>query len=468
MKFKRLLCVIVAYIMLSVPVYAEFNSDVLYFDAVLNYMSNLYIDDDITIEELYEEALSSAMKENPELMYSMIKSAFSLLDEYSEFYTAEEYQLQYQRLNHIFYGIGVLVQQRDGYTHVIQVHDGGGAQLAGILEGDVIIAVDNTSVYGYSLDEVVEMISGEEGTYVNIKILRNNIEMNFNVVRKQVSQSTSDYALYEDNVGYLAIYSFSNSTPTEVKEALTFFDEKGISDIIIDLRNNPGGILMSVIQVANEFVPEGPILHTMYRDETKSATYNSTNKSPKYNIAVLVNGETASAAEVLTGALQDSGVGYVIGDTTFGKGLIQDVFSFPNGDAFKITTGHYLTRNGRDIQGVGISPDETVINTSEKIDTTQYEAYDGITKWRVGDYGKGVLATKQRLNILGYYHGTIDENFDSLLEHSVNQFQKDTGLYPYGVVDYATQRTLNEKFSEINIVTDNQFDTAYKYLTLNR
>ncbi|MBQ7794103.1 MAG: PDZ domain-containing protein [Clostridia bacterium] len=467
MKIKGLLSGVLASAMLTTPVFAEMNSESLYLDVVLNYVSNLYINDGVTSDHLMQEAIEEAVRENPELMYSMIKSAFGILDEYSEFYTAEEYEKQFQRLNRIFYGMGVLIQLRDGNINIIQVQEGGGAEAAGILAGDIIIAVDGTSVLGFSTDEVVNMVAGDEGTTVKVKILRDGVEMEFDVERKRVDQSTAGYSILENNIGYLAIYSFADITPSEVKEALGIFDENGITDIILDLRSNPGGILTSVLDVANMLVPEGAIMHAMYRDETRNVTYSSENKESKYSLAVLVNGDTASAAEVLTGALQDSGAGYIIGEKTFGKGLIQEIFNLQNGDAFKLTTGHYLTRDGHDIQGVGIEPDEVVKNHTEQIDVTQYETFDYATKWRLGDAGKGVLAAKQRLSVMGYYSGPIDENFDLMLEHAVYNFQEAVGLYPYGVLDFSTQATMENHFYVLDVLIDDQFEAAYNYFTQN-
>ncbi len=465
MKFKKILLGTLAGIMLTTSVSAEINDESLYFDIILDYASTLYLDDTITTDDLKQEAIEGVLKDNPELMYAMIKAAYASLDEYSEFYTAEEYEQQFQRINRVFYGMGVLIQLDGGNMSIIQVQDGGGAKAAGILEGDIIIAVDGVSVIGYSLDEVVNMVAGEEGTFVSVKILRNGTEMDFYVERKMVSQTTVGYAILENNIGYLEIMSFSDSTPGEVVEALTAFNENGITDVILDLRDNPGGILESVVSVANMMVPEGAIMHTIYRDEIRNTTYNSYNRAPRYKFAVLVNGNTASSAEVLAGALQDSKVGYLIGENTFGKALIQEIYQLPTGDAIKLTTGHYLTRDGHDIQSIGITPDEFVTNRIEKIDTSEYEKFDYVIKWKRGDVGTGVLAAKQMLNVLGYYSGTIDDEFDYMLERAVYKFQESTGLYPYGVIDYATQGTIESEFSKVDVMYDIQFDMAYSYFT---
>ncbi len=462
MKIKAIISLLLVFILSFSPVMAERNEQSAYLDIMLNYAANLYIDDSTDAYDLLMTAVEDAVKDNPELMYQFIKTAFSSLDEYTEFYTAEEYAKVYQNLNDVFYGIGVVVQKVDNDIKIISVNEGGGADDAAIFAGDIIIKVDGKSVSGLNLDEVVSMIAGDEGTLVKITVLRNNKEITFNVTRKKVNQATVNYAILKGDIGYLIISSFSELTPTEVKEALLKFDEHNIKNIILDLRYNPGGHLMSVVEVAKLFVPKGPIVHAVFRG-SENQTFYSDNLNPEYKFAVLVNGDTASAAEVLASALQDSGAGYLIGRTTYGKGLIQDVFNLKNGDAFKITTGHYLTRNGHDINKVGIEPDEVVINHTERPDPNEYTKFCYKHKWKVGETGDGVLAAKERLKIMGYYKGELNKYFDKSLEKAVYNFQRDQGLYPYGVIDFSTQATIENVFIRYDIEIDDQFEMAYTY-----
>ena len=464
MKIKSIIASVIAASMFTVPVCAESNEELMYLDAVINYASNLYIDSSIYSEDMMRAAIGEAIKDNPELMYKMIKAAFGELDEYSEFYTAEEYQTYYERLTNEFYGMGAIIQMRDDEVCVVRLIDGGGAQYAGIKSGDIIVEVGGVSIAGKSLDEVTQMARGEKGTIVEIKVNRDGQALTFSVERREISNKTVGYTVFPSDIGYIEITNFSDDTPAEFEEALKDFDSKGITKIVLDLRSNPGGLLTSVVDIARMIVPEGIILQTMYRNNTKNENFYSYNKNPKYEFSVLVNGDTASAAEVLTGALQDSGVGYVVGETTFGKGLIQDVFALPGGDAFKITTGHYLTRNGRDINKVGIYPDAVVKNGTKGIDLEKYEKFDYKIKWRVGDTGTGVLATKQRLAVMGYYFGEINDYFDEELKTAVYNFQKDVGLYPYGVMDFSTQATLENHFYVLEVVVDDQLYAAYEHL----
>ena len=464
MKIRRLIAAITVPMMLGLPAFAESNDESRYFEVLTNYAANLYINEEITSDDLMREATEAVLKDNPELMYKMIKAAFRSLDDYSEFYTAEEYKEYYQRLNKIFYGMGVVVQRRDNEVVIMRLFDGGGAKAAGIQEGDILLEVDSKLVQEMSLEEITATASGEEGTFVNVKIRRGESVLDFNVERRKVEDTTVSGAVLPADIGYIEILSFAEGTPAEFGMVLESFAEKNVTNIILDLRNNPGGMLSSVIEVAQQIVPAGIITQTIYRNELENETFYSELADAKYNFAVLVNEETASAAEVLTGALQDSGVGYVIGETTYGKGVIQNVFNLKTGDAFKITTGHYLTRNGNDINGEGIEPNETVTNSRRPIDLSKYETFDYATKWHVGESGKGVLAAKQRLTVMGYYHGEINEYFDAALEKAVYSFQEEVGLYPYGVLDLSTQATMENKFYIIEVTVDDQFYAAYEYL----
>ena len=463
MKLKRFIAALLASVSLTTPVFAQMNSESLYIDVIINYISNLYIDDSVYADGLKQHAIEELVRENPDLMYKIIKNAFSALDIYSEFYTAEEYERYYQALNHIFYGLGVKIQRSESGVEIIQLIDGGGAIEAGLAPGDYLVEVDGTNVEEMSLEQITAIAAGEEGTICNVKIRRDDKIREFAVERKKVNEVTVASGFLPDNIGYMNISSFSEATPDNVADALADFESEGVYNIILDLRYNPGGMLTSVVDVAKMIIPEGAIVHTIYRDETQNVTFSSENKEPKFKFAVLVNGDTASAAEVLTGALQDSGVGYVIGEKTFGKGLIQNVFNLPNGDAFKLTTGHYLTRDGNDINGVGIEPDERVKNHKEQIDLSKYETFDYKHKWRVGETGKGVLAAKQRLSIMGYYYGEINEYFDKALEKAVYEFQKAVNLFPYGVLDFSTQATMENNFYIMEVPVDDQFYAAYAY-----
>ena len=320
---------------LSQAASVEYNT----FDKLMNYAAQLYIDQDISVEDLKEEAVSKLLEEHPELLDQLLKAGFSSLDQYSEFFTGEEFLDYLNDLNHTFYGIGVTIQKNGEYVEVVNCLDGGSAKEAGLAIGDKIYAVDGESAVGKTLSDVQKMITGELNTTVNVTVLRGDAEKSFTLTRKPVSADTVAHTVLEGNIGYITIINFAEKTDTEFANVLKDLDEQGVTEIILDLRDNPGGYLISAVNIAKMIVPEGVIVQTMFRQEEKNETFYSELKNPKYRFAVLVNQNTASAAEVLAGAMQDSKIGYLIGDTTYGKAVIQEMFQLSNG-GFKITTGH--------------------------------------------------------------------------------------------------------------------------------
>lgn len=443
---------------LSQAASVEYNT----FDKLMNYAAQLYIDQDISVEELKEKAVSKLLEEHPELLDQLLKAGFSSLDQYSEFFTGEEFLDYVNDLNHTFYGIGVTIQKNGEYVEVVNCLDGGSAKEAGLAIGDKIYAVDGESAVGKTLSDVQKMITGELNTTVNVTVLRGDAEKSFTLTRKPVSADTVAHTVLEGNIGYITITNFAEKTDTEFANVLKDLDKQGVTEIILDLRDNPGGYLISAVNIAKMIVPEGVIVQTMFRQEEKNETFYSELKNPKYRFAVLVNQNTASAAEVLAGAMQDSKIGYLIGDTTYGKAVIQEMFQLSNG-GFKITTGHYLTRDGHEINKIGIDPDEQVMNTTQKVNMSRFTPFDYKIKWKVGEESDSVLAAKERLRLMGYYQGSMDTYFDTELESAVNQFQADTELYPYGVLDISTQVRIENEFYKREELVDNQLYTAYEY-----
>lgn len=465
MKKTKLFSILLSAAMLfTQPVFAEENNpEYDKVEKILNFASNLYIDEDVDSATLWESALKSVLKDKPELANEIIKAGFQSLDDYTEFYTKEEYELFNKNINHIVYGIGVVIQQVDDYVTVMSVVKDGGAERAGVQSGDKISKVDGVDVAGQSVDKVQDMVVGELGTEVTVTFLREDVEYEAVITRAEVSGTTVYSDVLKGDIGYISIVNFATKTDTEFADVLEKFDEQGITKIILDLRDNPGGYLDSAVNASSLIVPEGLIVSTVYRNEYENEELYSTLKDPKYELAVLVNENTASAAEVMAGAIKDSGVGILIGDNTYGKGVVQQMFEMMDGCAFKITTGKYYTRDGNDINGKGIEPNEYVDNTTRQIDITKYQTFDYKTKPNEGETSKNVLAAKERLKIMGYYSGDADENFDKALKTAVMKFQEDNDLYPYGVLDISTQVKMENIFYKLRELVDNQLIYAYEY-----
>lgn len=462
---KRILALILAGMTLFTSVVAAETISYGYdnFERLSSYGANLYIDESVTADYLMNEALKKVINENPELEVELIKAAFSSLDEYSEYYTKEEYELFKKNIDKIVYGIGVIIQQQDDYVTVMSCVDDGGAKAAGVLAGDKIAKVNGVDVKGASVDKVQDLIVGELGTQVTVTFLREGKELEFVITRKEVRGQTVAGEILEGKIGYIAIINFAQNTAEEFAKILWQFDQAGVSNIILDLRNNPGGYLEPAITIAQMTVPQGTIVKTAYRDGISSGEVVSKLVNPRFKFCVLINQNTASAAEVLASAMGESGVGHLAGEISYGKGVIQSMFTLPDGSAFKITTGRYFTRNGHDINGNGIEPHEYVNNSTKPVDLTMFHTFDYKTKPHIGAVSTNVRAAKERLKIMGYYAGSINDTFDPEFHDVIYKFQKENGLGAYGVLDIATQVKMENIFYKIEVEQDDQLRYAYEY-----
>lgn len=297
-----------------------------------------------------------------ELIEGAIQGLFNNLDEHSEYYTKEQFQILMKNVYGDFVGIGIIISESEnGEIVVVEPIEDSPASKAGVKAGDKIISVDGKSTIGLSTQDVVDLITGEAGTKVKIGVKRSGKAnpLHFNVTRDEIKINPVSHKTINGDIGYIRITQFNNSTNEKVTKVLKEFDKAGISDIIIDLRDNPGGLLQEVVDISEHFIPKGPIVHINYRGKI-TETYYSNNTKPKYKLAVLVNENSASASEIFAGAVQDTKVGTIIGVTTYGKGTVQQILPLSNGDGIKLTIAEYLTPNKRSINGKGIVPDITV------------------------------------------------------------------------------------------------------------
>ena len=429
-------------------------------EIVADYASQLFIDESLTQEEVIKDGLSKMLQENPDSLIPFLKTMISSRDPYSEYFTLEEYTDYVNGVNRAFYGIGVIIQKNGDYIEVTGFTKDSPSQKAGIQIGDKIAKVNGTDMFAKNMNEVRSEIMGDLGTAVTITVLRGESLIDYSIIRSMVNETTVECDKFDDNIAYVSVSDMAINTAEEFAEALRQVDSWGIKNIVLDLRNNGGGYLNCAIDIAKMIVPEGLIVKTVYRDNFGNADYYSELKESKYNFIILVNEYTASAAEILASAMQESGAAKLIGKRTYGKAVIQQVYKLVNNSVLKLTVGRYITRNGNEINDVGIVPDEKVSNVANPIDTKKYTQFDYVTKFAVGNKGEGVRAAKERLYLLGYYSGTVDENFDASLEHAVTQFQADAGLYPYGVLDITTQVKIENTFAKLEVLEDFQLERA--------
>ena len=261
-----------------------------------------------------------------------------------------------------FGGLGIIISIKDDQLTIISPIEDTPADRAGIKPGDKIIEIDGKSTEGMGLDEAVNILRGEKGTEITIGIKREKVEEIFEIpiIRDiiEVTAVKKETMGKYDNLAYIRISTFNVNTEPELREALNKFKEdSNIQGIILDLRNNPGGLLDSAIEVTSKFIKEGPIVHIKDRDGIVATIESRGNEYPEWPLFVLVNEGSASASEIVAGAIQDSGRGKLLGEKTFGKGVVQQVFNLYNGSGVAITTSEYFTPSERSINHIGIEPD---------------------------------------------------------------------------------------------------------------
>lgn len=283
-------------------------------------------------------------------------------DQYTYYMTADNLNRYMDDSNGRFGGIGVEVSlTRDGETIVNRVNEGGPAEQAGILSGDIIIGVNGEDMRGKTREDIVVRIRGDVGKPVKVKVYRqsDNSTPEFEIVREEIVVKSVESRMLEDGMGYILITGFKENTYEQFMEAMEKLQEQGMRALVLDLRYNPGGSVRAVYQIGEEILPEGTMVYTVDNKENRR-DYICDGEYTDLPMAVLVNGSSASASEILAGAVKDRGAGTLIGTQTFGKGLVQRLFILPDGSGLHITIQKYYTPNGTSIHGVGITPDEVV------------------------------------------------------------------------------------------------------------
>lgn len=304
-----------------------------------------------------------------ELLHGAIRGLIDALeDPYSSFFTPQEYKQWQDSLAGEYSGVGIEITIRNGRVTVVTPFPGTPAHAAGIRPGDWIMAVDGESTEGWTLEKTSSRIRGEVGTTVVLRIQHEDGTIrDVTLVRQriQIEFVRAEYRA-KDKVGYIRILRFAFDTPSLLGKALFSFPLRELAGLVVDLRNNPGGILSSAVEAASYFVDSGVIVRTRGPSFGERVYTSRGNTVPNLPLAVLVNEGTASAAEIMAGAIQDHGMGVLIGRPTFGKGLVQEiVMRLPDGGAIKLTTGEYFTPRGRAVQDVGLKP-EIVVPRAEK------------------------------------------------------------------------------------------------------
>ncbi len=285
----------------------------------------------------------------------------ALNDKYAAYYSPEELKQLKDDSEGIYYGIGAYITMNTemGYPAIAGVMDDSPAKEAGLMTGDIIVMVDETATDGMESADVVKLIKGEEGTFTHITVARgeNNEIFEFDVERRRVESPTVNQKMLDDNIGYIQVTEFDTVTADQFTEALAVCKGSGARGIIIDLRSNLGGNLDAVVDMCRHILPEGLIVYTCDKHGEREEYTSDGSHELKLPLVVLTNGYSASASEIMTGAIKDYGIGTIVGTTTYGKGIVQKVVSLSDGSAVKLTVSKYYTPKGTCIHGTGIEPD---------------------------------------------------------------------------------------------------------------
>ncbi len=393
---------------------------------IIELINDRYVGDKPSIEQLYEAAL---------------KGITSTLDQYSEYFTEEELSGFIGNVSSQLYGVGVSITSNEaGEAFIARVVDGSPAKRAGMAMNDVLLYVNSVSVEGMNTDNIRTLIAEKDELTMTVR--RGTEIKTFTMTKERIFLETVYVNTFdklvkaaEDNnnsaVRYVYINTIGENTGKEFIKAINAMKESGVKKIVLDLRGNPGGYMDTTMEICNAIVPKGPIIHTVNSRDVKKVLESDLEQSPFEQIVVLVNRGTASAAEVIASALQDSKAATIVGETTYGKGVIQSLYNLPDGGGLKFTTEEYFRRNGEKLNTIGVIPDIIIKMPSlvtKSVKLTDDKKSDEIPK------------LKALLAYLGHKVGANDNVYDEATRSAVAEFQKKFGIEQTGDL---TDETLN-------------------------
>ena len=345
-----------------------------------------------TIREGYVESMS-----DEDILCNALKGMASGLDPHSEYFTKQELADFNELTSGSYAGIGVEVEMKDKRLIVVTPIDGSVAAEAGILPGDVIIKIDNTVIMGLGMQDIVTLMRGEIGSTVELDIERDGEIQHYELTRQLVEEASVTQKWLDSGIAYIRISQFQSGSDLEFYTVIdTLKAESDIRGVVLDLRNNPGGVLQSAVGVADAFIDQGMIVYTDGRHEMSKSEFKATKKNTQLGhlpVVVLVNEGSASASEIVAGALQDHQRAVILGIETFGKGSVQTVVPLSNGDAVKLTTALYYTPKGRSIQAQGITPDLIVPQAKLTFEKGAFFVKEAELKGHLGNGSGGIERT---------------------------------------------------------------------------
>ncbi|MCR8657879.1 S41 family peptidase [Paenibacillus endoradicis] len=386
----------------------------------------------------------------------------SLGDQYSQYLADEAGENYADSYNKNFYGIGAEVQQKDGKFFISTLVKDMPAEKVGLKPADQIVTVDQQSVEGYTLNELLSKVRGKKGTSVVVGIKRGESITDFNIERAEIPVHTVTLNKLDNNIGMIAISRFTEATDVEFKEALASLMKDGnMKGLIIDLRSNPGGLLNQTVEIANVLVPNGKkILDVVYKNEEKTISFNSKQDEP-FNtpIVVLVNQYSASASEVLAAALKESANARIVGVKTYGKGVVQTYEQFYSGSVLVLTEAEWKTPSGSGIHKIGVEPTDTV----ELPDYANLKPVSNGVELKLNSFGDDVIALQKILLVLGYSpsnNGLYDEE----TVQAVKQYESAKGISVDGIYTDEVGNLLVQDVRSLLQANDYQLQKAVQLL----
>lgn len=375
----------------------------------------------------------------------------SLGDPYSDYMNQEEASQFLEGISSSFEGIGAEVQERNGYITIVSPIKNSPAEKAGIQPNDQVIAVDGESIQGFSTTEAVMLIRGEKGTEVTLTIRRGDMDepIDVTIVRDEIPIETVYSEMIGDNVAHIQITSFSENTIEELKSAIADMENEGMEAMVLDVRQNPGGLLNSALDISNLFLDEGEEMFEVQTKGMEPEVYLATDGDKvEIPVTLLIDGGSASASEILAGAMSESAGIKLVGETTFGKGTVQTANDLADGSNLKFTTAKWLTPDGNWIHEKGIAPDVEVSYP----DYASLPYLDTTIELKDGTISEQVRTAEKMLDALEYEVGEIDGVFDEEMAAAVQSFQEDQELEVTGVLTgdsiYALMDELRAKIEE--------------------
>lgn len=330
------------------------------------------VEDDVSFQQFWQvwDLVKDLYLRGPvsekDLFYGAISGMVDALeDPYSVYFDPEDASAFNEELDGEYSGIGAEIGQEDDYIVVVAPLSGSPAEAAGLLAGDYIVAVDDEDIIGVTVDYAVSIIRGEADSEVVLTVVRDGITIEVPIVRGDIHINSVEWELRDDGIMYIELYMFNGDTTALFRQAAQEILTSDVSGIILDLRNNPGGLLTEAVNIAGFWIADDIVVQERVGDEVEGYAANGFAWLNEYSTVVLVDGGSASGSEILAGALQDYGLATLVGEQTYGKGSVQEYYEFDDGSALKVTTAEWLTALGRSIDQVGIAPDVVVEYTIE-------------------------------------------------------------------------------------------------------